>query len=73
MYDITLKTNYAGTCGSYRVFVIYSGGAYSHVVVSTYSGSAISITFTDTTSGVQMNFRQEAQTYMQVVTNVVRI
>ncbi|MGA7588846.1 MAG: Ig-like domain-containing protein [Rouxiella badensis] len=73
MYDITLKTNYAGTCGSYRVFVISSGGSYSHVVVSTYSGDAIAVTFTDTTSGVQMNFRQEAQTSMAVAVNAIRI
>lgn len=72
MYDITLKTNFA-TCGSFRVYVIASGTSYSHVVVSSYIGDAIAVTFTDTTSGVQMNFRQEAQAYMQVVTNVVRV
>lgn len=72
MYDVTLKTNYSA-CGSYRVYVIYSGGSYSHSVVSSYSDAAIAVTFTDTTSGVQMNFRQQAQTYMQVITNVVRI
>jgi len=72
MYDITLKTNY-NTCGSFRVYVIASGTSYSHVVVSSYVGDAIAVTFTDTTSGVQMNFRQEAQAYMQVVTNVVRV
>lgn len=72
MYDITLKTNFS-TCGSFRVYVIASGTSYSHVVVSSFVGDAIAVTFTDTTSGVQMNFRQAAQTYMQVVTNVVRV
>ncbi|KAB7897645.1 hypothetical protein GA565_17555 [Rouxiella sp. S1S-2] len=73
IYDITLKTNYAGNCGSYRVFVLSSGGTYSHNVISSYSTSAITVDFADNTTGVDMNFRQQAQSQMQVVINIVRI
>lgn len=72
MYDITLKTDFA-TCGSFRLYVIGGTDSYSHVLVSSFIGDAIEVTFTDTPDGVALNFRQETQPYMQVVTNVIRI
>lgn len=72
MYDVTLKTNYAA-CAAFRIYVINAGDSYSHSVVSSFIDSAIAVTFNDTSDGVEVNFRQEAQTTMDVVVNTFRV